>query len=243
MASWSHQISKQTSSHRVTLSKPYYYVSVDAAILMLTSWGLSFGNHPPCFPPSTQVDEMIPAVEDKEEAAPPEDDGWMRLENGIGFRLLWLMTRTVDFYFPMFLMLTDWIADKGYWIPHDANIWRQIQNYCTCTRSKGFCNYEFITIRYSSLFFLFFSSFLSLILYVARSHSYCPRCPGPFPDSPKPNLCNRRVLDPGVIIEGQQQFLIEGGLGLIRHAWQKLGSRLGLDRNWRLGTVCDSLLF
>jgi hypothetical protein len=29
---------------------------------------------------------------------------------------------------------------------------------------------------------------------------------------------------------------------MIRRVWRKLGSRLDLDRNWRLGMVCESLI-
>jgi ubiquitin carboxyl-terminal hydrolase 10 len=43
------------------------------------------------------------AVEEKEEAAPPEDDGWME----VGKRNRTVITRTVSCFFSFFLSITE----------------------------------------------------------------------------------------------------------------------------------------
>ena len=81
-------------------------------------------------------------MEEKEEAAPPEQDGWLE----VGKRNRTVVTRTVGIlsrsrrWYIALRQLFFFVTDKSYGVTDNADIWWKVQVDITCPTTKGFCH-------------------------------------------------------------------------------------------------------
>jgi len=103
--------------------------------------------------PSRQGKAAATSVEEKEGAAPPEDNGWFE----VGKRNRTVVTRTVcplSCAGEIILVIFFLVVDKSRRVSNNEDFWRQIQIGSAGIWSKGFCyrgRLALVTTRYPGL--------------------------------------------------------------------------------------------